>query len=53
VVAHYPQMPPSEKNGDDTGCALSANAAVGKNSDITSSTLSANAAVGENGDIAS
>ena len=51
LVAHYPQMPPSEKNGDNGGRTLSANAAVGENGDITGSTLSANAAVGENRDI--
>ena len=48
VVAHYPQMPPSEKNGDNSGSTLSANAAVGENGDITgTSTFSANAAVRE------
>jgi hypothetical protein len=30
VAAHYPQMPPSENNGDITGSTLSANAAVRK-----------------------
>ena len=51
LVAHYPQMPPSEKNGDITGSTLSANAAVGENGDNSGSTLSANTAVEENGDI--
>jgi hypothetical protein len=44
VIAHYPHIPPSEKNGDITGSALSANAAVGENGDNSGSTLSANAA---------
>jgi hypothetical protein len=47
LVAHYPQMLLSVKNGDNTGSALTANAASMKNRDITGSTLSANAAVSE------
>jgi hypothetical protein len=44
-------MPLSEKNGDNSGSTLSANAAVGENGDNSGSTLSTNAAVRENGEI--
>ena len=35
LVAHFPKMPPSVKNGDNAGSKLSANAAVGENGDLT------------------
>ena len=47
LVAHYQQMPPAVKKGDNTGSTLSANAALAEDGDITGSTLSANAAVSE------
>jgi hypothetical protein len=47
LVAHYQQMPPAVKKGDNTGSTLSANAALAEDGDIIGSTLSANAAVSE------
>jgi hypothetical protein len=45
LAPHYPQMPPSVKNGDNTGRTLSANAVVTENGDITGTTVSGNATV--------
>ncbi len=46
LVPHYPQMPPSVKNGDNTGTTLSR---CEKNGDITGTTLSGNFAMQETG----
>ncbi len=44
---HYPQMPPSVKNGGSTGSIFSANAAICEVRDISGSILSENEAGNE------